>query len=87
MCIQTRMCKPVCSQINSLAFILAAVIVVHWSRVALSEADCPVDGYCAGYGILTAVPDDIPPLASQIHLQNNNISDIRIHKEYHVFHY
>ena len=50
--------------------------MVHWSRVALSEADCPADGYCAGYGSLTAIPDDIPPLASQIHLQNNNISDI-----------
>ena len=50
--------------------------MVHWSRVALSEADCPSDGYCAGYGSLTAVPNNIPPLASQIHLQNNNISDI-----------
>ena len=53
------------------------MIVVHWTTLALSEAYCPSDGYCAGYGTLTMVPDDIPPLASQIHLQDNEISIIQ----------
>ena len=55
----------------------AAVIVVHSTTLALSEADCPSDGYCADHGSLTIVPDDIPPLASEIHLQDNQISSIQ----------
>ena len=53
------------------------VTVVYWSTLALCEADCPADGYCAAYGGLTAVPDDILPQVSQIHLQDNQISSIR----------
>ena len=50
---------------------------MHWATLALSEADCPSDGYCADHGSLTTVPDDISALASQIHLQDNQISSIQ----------
>ena len=57
--------------------IQVVVIVVYWSTLALCEADCPADGYCAAYGSHTTIPDDIPPAASQIHLQDNQISSIK----------
>ena len=53
------------------------VTVGYWSTLALCEAECPADGYCATYGDLTAVPNDILPQVSQIHLQDNQISNIR----------
>ena len=51
--------------------------MVYWSTLALCEADCPADGYCAAYGSHTIIPGDIPSTVSQIHLQDNQISSIK----------
>ena len=52
-------------------------MVAHWSTLELSDAKCPEDGYCGKHEGLTVIPNDIPPLTSHIHLQNNRISDIK----------
>ena len=54
-----------------------AATVMYWSTLALCEAECPSDGYCAAYGGHTTIPGDIPSAASQIHLQDNQISSIK----------
>ena len=56
---------------------LVVVTVVYWPTLALCQAHCPADWYCAEYGSHTTIPDDIPSAVSQIHLQGNQISSIK----------